>query len=307
MTVSGHIVVVGSCRVDLLARVPRLPAPGETGAGSGLAEEVGGKGANQAVAARRLGAAVRLVARVGRDSRGDAILDALRAEGVDVTAVGRAPAATGVALVTVEEATGARTVVVVPGANHALLPDDVEGAAPLFAGAAVVVTQLEVPVDTAARALALGRRYGARTVLNPAPAVPLPGGLLPLADYLIPNERELARLVGGRAATATEIEAAARSLLASGPGEVIVTLGARGALRVTRLGSALEAPPEAVAVDTTGAGDAFVGAFAQGLAADLDPLAAVRHANHASALSVARPGARSSFARAEEMHTWRNR
>lgn len=298
---SGHIVVVGSCNVDLVARVPRLPSPGETRLGRGFAEGFGGKGANQAVAARRLGAAVRLVARVGRDARGDAVLEALRAEGVGVEAVGRAPAPTGVALVTMEEATGANTVVVVPGANHALAPDDVEGAGPLFAGAAVVVTQLEVPAETAARALAVGRRCGARTVLNPAPALPLPGGILPLVDYLIPNEGELERLVGSRATRPTEIEAAARSLLATGSGEVIVTLGASGALRVTRLGSDLEAPPEVTAVDTTGAGDAFVGAFAQGIAAGLDTMAAIRRANRAAALSVTRPGAQASFARAEEI------
>lgn len=297
---TGHIVVVGSCNIDLVARVSRLPAPGETRIGDAFGQDLGGRGANQSVAARRLGAEVRLVARVGRDAHGDACLESLRREGVGVDAVYRSDAPTGVALVTVDHA-GANTIVVVPGANGLLTPDDVEGAAPLFAGAALVVAQLEVPVETTARALAVGRRYGARTILNPAPAVPLPGGLLPLVDYLIPNEGELERLVGSRATRPTEIEAAARSLLATGSGEVIVTLGASGALRVTRLGSDLEAPPEVTAVDTTGAGDAFVGAFAQGIAAGLDTMAAIRRANRAAALSVTRPGAQASFARAEEI------
>lgn len=297
---AGHVVVVGSCNMDLVARVRRLPAPGETRLGESLAQGFGGKGANQAVAARRLGADVRLVARLGRDPQGDAVMEALGGEGVDVRGVRRAAEPTGLALVTVD-AGGANTIVVVPGANRRLAPEDVEAAAPLFACAAVVATQLEVPVETAARAVALGRRYGARTLLNPAPAEPLPGGLLPLVDYLIPNEGELERLVGSRAASPTEVEAAARSLLATGAGEVIVTLGERGALRVTRLGSALEPAPAVAAVDTTGAGDAFVGAFAAGLARDLDTIAAIRLANRAAALSVTRPGAQASFPRAEEV------
>lgn len=297
---AGHIVVVGSCNVDLVVRVRRLPAPGETCSGERFAEGPGGKGANQAVAARRLGAEVRLVGRVGRDRHGDALLEALTADGVDVRAVARADVATGIALVTVD-ATGTNTIVVVPGANRHLTADDVEAAAPLFAGAAVVVTQLEVPVETATRALALGRRYGARTVLNPSPAETLPGGLLPLVDYLVPNEPELERLVGSRTRNVTEVEAAARSLLATGAGEVIVTLGEKGALRVTRLGSALEPPPAVVAVDTTGAGDAFIGAFAQGLTAHLDTVAAIRRANRAAAWSVTRPGTQTSFPRADDL------
>lgn len=216
----------------------------------------------QAVAARRLGAEVRLVAVIASDPPGEARVGALRAGGVDVRAVRRG--------------------------DRPLRPDDVEGAAPLFAGAAVVVASLAAGVETAARALALGRRYGARTVLKPGPAEPLPAGLLPLADSLVPDASELERLVGSRASSLPEIEAAARSLLATGAGEVIVTLGERGVLRVTRLVSALERPPGAAALEPSGAGDAFVGALAAALAAGLDTLGAIAQASRAAARCVTR-------------------
>ncbi len=291
---SGRIVVVGSCNVDLIAHVPALPRPGETVIGETLVQDFGGKGANQAVAARRLGGDVHLVARVGADSFGDAYLEALRREGIGTSRVGRASAATGVALVTVG-ADGRNTIVVVPGANATLTPADVEAARPLIAGAAVVLGQLEVPQPATAAALELARTYGAVTVLTPAPAQPLDPRLLATTDFLVPNEPELAALSGRQAGSPEAAEAAARLLMERFGGEVIATLGSRGALRVTRGAAVLTPPPAVEPVDTTGAGDAFVGAFAYGLAAGFDVNTAIRRAVVVAAVSVTRRGTQGSF------------
>jgi ribokinase len=285
------VTVVGSLNEDVLVEVARLPGRGETVVGRRTSLAPGGKGANQAAAAGRLGPGVHMVGRVGDDPAGERQLTALAGAGVDVGHVRRTPdSPTGIATIPVEEGTGENLIVVVPGANAELTPADVEVAA--VRDAAVVLVQLEVPLDAvrAAAAAATGT-----VVLTPAPPQPLPADLLALVGVLVPNEHELVALAGGEAGgrTPAELAALARTLRSSA---VVVTLGARGALVVPADGPALLQPPPAVtAVDTTGAGDCFSGALGQALAAGAALPDAVRSAVAAAALSTTGPGARGAL------------
>ncbi|SHN88542.1 ribokinase [Geodermatophilus obscurus] len=282
------VTVVGSLNEDVLVRVHRLPGRGETVVGRGTVLAPGGKGANQAAAAGRLGGGVAMVGRVGEDPAGDRQLAALAGAGVDVTAVARTPTApTGSATIPVEEGSGENLIVVVPGANAELQPEDVDVAA--VRTARVVLLQLEVPLPTvqAAAAAAAGT-----VVLTPAPPQPLPADLLARADVLVPNEHELVQLAEAAPGDRTPGELAALARTLTG-GTVVVTLGGRGALLVPDDGPALLQPPLAVRpVDTTGAGDAFCGALAVALAAGTAPAEAVATAVTAAALSTTGPGAR---------------
>ena len=287
---STSIVVVGSSNTDLVVRVPRLPAAGETVLGGDLSTVAGGKGANQAVAAARLGARVSLVGRVGQDDVGTALLETLARDGVDAAAVRRDAAATGVALITVDAA-GQNTIVVAAGANGQVSPADVDAAAPLFANAAAVLLQLEIPLATVRHTLTVARQHAVPVVLNPAPAQPLPAALLAGVEVLIPNQTELAQLTGE-----AEIEAGARRLLAAGVRNIVVTLGADGVLGLTAAGERFHHPAQAVkVVDTTAAGDAFVGAFATALAEGRPLPEAAAWGNAAGALAVTRAGAQPSL------------
>lgn len=281
-----RITVVGSVNLDFVARGPRLPAPGETVTAAVLARHPGGKGANQALAARRLGAEVRLVARVGRDAMADEALALLRAEGVDLgPCVADPHAPTGVALIAVDDG-GENQIVVAPGANAALNPTDV---VPATGGRATdaadrsdaLLAQLEVPVETV-RAAALG--HAGFVCLNLAPALAVPADLLARADLIVVNETEAAHYGPALATTA-------RTLLA-------VTLGARGA-ELWRGGQRLAAatPPEVEVVDTTGAGDCFVAALVVALLEGRSHEAALRFACAAGALATTRAGAQPSLPR----------
>jgi ribokinase len=296
----ARVCVVGSSNIDLTFRAARLPRPGETLPGHGFQLGFGGKGANQAVMAARLGAQVRMVSRVGRDVFGEQTLAHYRAEGIDTSHV-RADAErpTGVASIVVDDA-ARNCILVVAGANGALSPDDVRAAAEAIRGADVLLCQLEVPVETTAEALRLARSAGVRTVLNPAPALPLPDELLALADLCVPNETEVEALTGLPAGALPEAEAAARALRRRGPRTVIVTLGQRGALVVEEQSAQQVPGMEVEAVDTTGAGDAFIGALAVALADGRALTEAVRRANALAALSVTRPGTQTSFPRRAE-------
>ncbi|OSC58097.1 ribokinase, partial [Streptomyces sp. 4F] len=253
------LLVVGSANADLVIGVERRPGAGETVLGTDLAVHPGGKGANQAVAAARLGACTALLARVGDDDYGRLLLDSQRAAGVDTVGVLVGGAPTGVALITVDPS-GDNSIVVSPGANGRLAPGDVRAAASLFHASRVVSTQLEVPLETVVevvRSLAPGSRF----VLNPSPPRPLPQEVLAACDPLIVNEHE-AKVILGDSCVSDRPEDWARILLAKGPRSVVVTLGAEGALvasgaEVTRVPSV-----KVDAVDTTGAGDAFTAALA---------------------------------------------
>jgi ribokinase len=281
----ARIAVVGSCNLDLTFRVARLPRPGETLAASALAQGFGGKGANQAVAAACLGAEVTLIARVGNDAFGHQTLDNLRVRGVDTTFVQiDREQPTGLASIYVDDKSE-NSIVIVPGANAAITPNDVRAAAAAIEHADAVLCQLETPIVAALEAFRIARGAGVRTILNPAPAASLPDELLRLSDLCVPNETELESLTGKCAS----IEAAARALRVRGPGAVVVTLGSAGAIVMADTMESLPAH-RVVAVDPTGAGDVFIAALAVRLAENEALCDAVRWANAAAAVSVTRPG-----------------
>jgi ribokinase len=288
------VLVVGSANVDFTIALPRLPQPGETVSEGTLLVARGGKGANQAVAARRLGAEVRLIACVGDDGSGRGVRDALASEGIGVEAiVTTSEAATGTALIVVD-AQGRNQIAVAPGANRALTPGDVERREADFAWAQAVVCSLEIPLSTARLALEVARRHGAITILNPAP---LPERLefLELADYVTPNESEAARLTG---LPVTDVDSAARAaaaMHARGAACVLVTLGAAGVLALGAAGRTLAPALSVTAVDTTGAGDAFIGAVAGALAERRPLAAALVFANAAAGLACTKRGAQPSM------------
>jgi ribokinase len=295
------VLVVGSANVDVSVTTPALPRPGETVVGDGSMISVGGKGANQAVAAARCGADVDFVARVGDDAFGRMVVDSLAAAGVATAEVRPvAGVGTGLAAIYVDHA-GQNCIVVVPGANARLAADELEALAPAVAAAAVVVVQCEVPLPTVYRLAALARRAGTPLVLNPAPAHGLElARLAGPATYLVPNETEAAALAGQPATTRAEAIDCARRLVTAGGSCVIVTLGAAGCVAVDAAGAEHFPAPRVEAIDTTGAGDAFVGCFAAALAAGRPRAEAIRRAIVYAALSTTRRGAQASYAAREE-------
>ena len=290
----ARVVVVGSANTDMVARVARLPLPGETVLGGDFATAPGGKGANQAVAAARLGAVVTLIACVGLDSLGDAAVLGFEAEGIDTQYVVRDPEApTGVALITVDAATGENSIVVASGANAKLSVGLIQMASGAIRDADVVICQLESPLATVQAALQLARDAGKTTILNPAPAQVLPDALLALVSVLTPNETEAALMAGDAAVTPAQM---ANALRERGAASVVVTLGAKGALVVTEKQETLIqsfAPKETV--DTTAAGDCFTGALAVALGEGKTLGYAVEFANAAASLSVEKAGAQPSL------------
>ncbi|PWI41836.1 ribokinase [Streptomyces sp. ICBB 8177] len=299
------LVVVGSANADLVVRVDRRPGAGETVLGSDLVTHAGGKGANQAVAAARLGATTGLLARVGEDAHGRLLADSLGEAGVDTRGllVGGAP--TGVALITVDPS-GNNSIVVSPGANARLTPEDVDRAGPLLAAARVVSLQLEIPLVTVAAAVATAARGGTRVVLNASPPVPLPAEVLAVCDPLVVNEHEAAFLLRVAGDPAGEESPAsperwAEALLAAGPRSVVVTLGADGAVLADETGVARVAGLRVEAVDTTGAGDAFTAALAWRLGLGENLTEAARFAVRVGAAAVTRPGAQESYPTFDEV------
>jgi ribokinase len=291
-TVNASIVIVGSLNADLVVRVPRFPRPGETLTGDRFMRFPGGKGANQAYAAARLGGVVAMVGQVGADEHGTWLVAHLADAGVDTSQVLRDGAApTGVALITIDTA-GQNQIVLVPGANGTFTPDRFAGTSVAVGHSRVVLLQLEIPLATVVAGAHSARAAGAIVVLDPAPAQMLPDTLLPLADYLTPNETELATLTGGgEVRDVADLRERAAQLLARGAERVLVKWGARGAVLITQ-GSERWWPAHQVdVVDTTAAGDAFNGAFAVALAEGASSDAAGRFATAAAALAVTRAGA----------------
>ncbi len=287
-----QIVVVGSSNTDLVVRAPRLPRPGETILGGEFSQSAGGKGANQAVAAARLGGHVAFIARLGADTLGDTALAGFAADGIHTAHVVRDPdAPSGIALISVDAPTGENTIVVAGGANARLSPADVRAASSVLQQAAVLLCQLEVPLPTVQAALELAHAAHVITILNPAPAQALPDALLRLVSLLTPNETEAALLTGESAPAQ-----AAAALVARGVPVVLVTLGADGALLATREGTR-HLPGFVVphVADTTAAGDCFSGALAVALAEGQAIQSAAQFANAAAALCVTRSGAQPSL------------
>ena len=287
-----RIVVVGSVNMDLVARVARLPRPGETVHGSSFQTIPGGKGANQAVAAARLGASVGMVGRVGDDAFAAVLVDSLRSYGVDTDAIVRTPnCSSGIATIGVEDS-GENAIVVVAGANGQVTPADVAGAESLISQANAVLVQLEIPEESVVAAAALARRCGVRVVLNPAPAPKaLPPELFKV-DVICPNETEAAAITGLSGSGPDVAFRQSQWLTERGAGLAIVTLGAQGAVYCERGKQPVHVPPfEVQPVDTTAAGDAFAGALTVALSEGAQAATAVRMAAAAGALATTRPGA----------------
>ena len=290
-----RIVVIGSANIDLVTYTDQFPRPGETIFGREFSLGFGGKGANQAVAARLCGAAVAMVARVGDDLFGPANIENFASRGIDVRHVMTTPGvSSGVAPIFVESS-GQNRIWVVKGANDRLTPADVDAASDVLTGADFLVMQLEIPIETVYYALRFARERGIRTILNPAPGQALDLSQVANADYVIPNETEAEALAGMPVQNLEDAETCARKLLEGGLRRVIVTLGANGALLATAEGMRHVPPFPVRPVDTTGAGDAFIGSLACFLAEGLEEIDAIAHANLYAALSTLGPGTQKSF------------
>ncbi len=306
MSREPHIAVVGSANVDLTTFAGRFPRAGETIFGDRFHLGFGGKGANQAVAARLCGARVSMVARVGDDLFGPATVENFTSRGIDASHVWITPGvSSGVAPIFVET-TGENRILVVKGANDALLPRDIDAAEDLIETADCLVLQLEIPLETVYYALRFARRHGIRAILNPAPACALDMREMANVDYLVPNETEAEALTGMTVRDLDEARAAAARLLESGARRVIVTLGANGALLASAEKAERVTPYRVDPIDTTGAGDAFIGSFACFLAGGCEEMEAVQRANVYAALSTMGVGTQISFATRERFEeAWR--
>lgn len=291
----AKVVVIGSLNMDLVTRASRLPRAGETLIGQTFSTVPGGKGANQAVAAARLGADVAMIGCVGSDAYGAQLRDALQVEGIDCQAVSTVDGSSGVALIVVDDSSQ-NAIVIVAGSNGELTPASLQAFDAVLQAAEVIVCQLEVPMATVGYALKRGRELGKTVILNPAPAsAPLPAEWYASIDYLIPNESEASALSGVTVDSLDSARVAALQLVQAGAGKVIITLGAQGALFSD--GHVFEhlVAPKVKAVDTTAAGDTFVGGFAAALATGKSEAEAIRFGQVAAALSVTRAGAQPSI------------
>jgi ribokinase len=288
------IVVVGSINVDLVALAPKIPAVGETVAGTDFRTHPGGKGANQAVAVARLGHPVQMIGKVGTDAFGAESRKHLEAAGVGVFGVGTHDGPTGIASIVVSSR-GDNSIVVVPGANAAVDPAYLDEHVALVRGAALVLTQLEIPRETIEHLAAMCARENVPLVLDPAPAMELPASVLRAAEWFTPNETEAAFYVG-----AHDPHETARALVDMGCRGVVLKMGARGVYVASARAQELVPALSAEAVDTTAAGDAFNGAFAVGLVSGMSPKESATFACAAAAISVTRRGAQPSMPTLEE-------
>jgi ribokinase len=299
-----HVVVIGSANIDLTTFTDQFPRPGETIFGRDFSLGFGGKGANQAVAARLCGADVTMVARVGDDMFGDATIQNFKSFGIDTSRVLITPGvSTGVAPIFVESS-GQNRILVVKGANDRLTPDDVYSAKDVVLRADKVVLGLEIPLVTTIKALQFAKEHGIKTIFNPAPAQVLDLKEAGFADYVIPNETEAEVLSGMPVRNLDEARACARKLLDGGLSRIIITLGANGSL----FGNQHIAPFAVEPVDTTGAGDAFIGSLAVFLSSGYSELEAISRANLYAALSTLAIGTQKSFVSAERFNEeWQRR
>ena len=298
----GRVVVMGSYVADVAFRTEKLPQWGETYMGSEFKLGPGGKGSNQAVAASRAGAQVSFMSKLGRDAFGDMAREMYRREGIDATHVLETESATGAAAIIIDAAKGENAIIVVPGACFELSASEVEQASDVIAGADVFVTQLELSLPTVQAGLRLAHAAGVPTILNPAPGRKLPESIFQYCDYLTPNETETEMLTGVQVASVEDAKRAADVLLGWGVGNVVITLGAQGAL--VKNAVVCEVVPAFDAgdvVETTGAGDAFAGGFAVALAEKEGIVEAVRFGCAVAGISVTRPGTAPSMPMREEV------
>lgn len=292
---SPYIAVLGSLNLDLVLRTPRVPQAGETLSGHSFATYPGGKGANQAVACARLGARVRMIGRIGSDSQGQQLLCSLQADGVDCAQVSLdASQSSGVAMILVEDS-GQNRILLAAGANATLTTAQVDAAASTVRGAALLVCQLETPLDSVRHAMEIAHTAGVPVLLNPAPAQTLPPQLLSKLSYLVPNETEASLLCGMPVCDVPSAMRAALQLRALGTAIVLITLGAHGVVLADDNGCQ-HFPAQAVhAVDSTAAGDTFIGGLAAGLVSGMHLIQAIAQGQAAAALCVTRQGAQSSI------------
>lgn len=296
MSEHPEIVVIGSLNADLVQNVDRLPKAGETIVGGNLETFSGGKGANQAVAAGRMGARVSMIGQLGNDSLAALLLTSLRSAGVNTESVGKADLSTGAAVILVLP-DGENVIVISPGANATVTPALATERLSILREGSYLLSQLEIPIESVQESLAAARARNATTILDPAPARALSTDLLRNVDFLTPNETETLTLLGQPSFSMdvdSDIELAARKILALGPRAVVLKLGARGCMIATEQGSVRVPGFKVSAIDTTAAGDVFNGAFATALAEGRAVPDAARFANAAAALSVTRPGAQNS-------------
>jgi ribokinase len=308
MAKQSFIVVVGSANVDLTTFNDVFPRPGETIFGKSFDLGFGGKGANQAVAARLCGANVGMVAKVGNDLFGPATIKNFESLGIDAANVGIAEGvSSGVAPIFVEPS-GQNRIIVVKGANDLLAPEDVDAAAPLLCKADTIVLQFEIPLRTVYHAVQFAKANGIRCIVNPAPAQPVDLKNLSPAEYFIPNESEAEAITGMPVHTVDDAERCAEFLLGQGLRRVVITLGARGSFLAGKDGAELIPAFKVQSVDTTGAGDAFIGSFAVFLGEGIPEKEALLRANLYAALSTTKVGTQKSFCgRAEFEKEWQNR
>jgi len=298
-----RIVVVGSINLDLVAATRRIPQAGETVAGSNFQIFPGGKGANQAVAATRLGAPVSMLGKLGSDVFATELRKSLEDAGVETAAVANVPGPSGIALITTD-IKGENSITIIGGANSQLAREDIDANADLLRGAGIILTQLEIPLSTVERLAHFTRKEGIPLMLDPAPARPLSPSLLECVDWITPNEGEACSLLGysPRELSEADLEDGATRLLQMGSRNVVLKLGARGCYLALADGTRKRLPAYNVsAVDTTAAGDAFNGAFAVALLAGKDPLSSASWAMAVSAISVTRNGAQPSMPTFEEV------
>ncbi len=302
MVSSGGIAILGVFVADTAYRADRPPRMGETILGNSFALGPGGKGSNQAVACGRLGGDVTMITRLGDDAFAD-MADAIWNDAGVKQAVIRDPEGyTGAAYIFVEEASGDNAIIVCPGAANDIDTAMIDSQADLISSSSILMTQLEQPIPAARRALEMAREAGVTTILNPAPAAPLDGDFLALCDYATPNETETAEITGMPVTTLDEARQAAQKLLESGVGTAVITLGEQGALLHNATMSVhVEAFDAGPVVETTGAGDAFNGGLAVGLARGLPPVEAVRLGCATAGISVTRPGTAPSMPTMEEI------
>jgi len=290
------ISVLGSINYDLFVRLPRLPQPGESVIGNKLDTACGGKGANQAYAIARMGAPVRMIGCVGDDAPANLMLNNLRAVGVDTIHVSQHRGInSGTAFILIDDASGQNEIVVVAGANMALTVDDVRACADAIRTSAMLVAQLETPIEVTREAFGIARAAGVTTLLNPAPFAPMDDALLRLCDYVVPNETEASALVGFNVTSTHDAERAADAIKQRGVKHALITLGANGVWVDADGWRGLVPAPKVKAVDTVAAGDTFIGAFVARKAEGASVQDAARFGCAAAAISVTRAGAQPSI------------